>query len=112
MIDSTLYKTLQVIIRHLFCLVLVFNVAGKTLVVDLLHESLDLFELCDSGSEEKELDCKEKELEDYDEQKKFFEDVELDFRSVNELARLHYYEHNLYFNIDSSIILPPPEMRS
>ncbi len=112
MINSTYYKTLQIFIRQLFCLVLIFNVAGKTLVVDLLNESLDLFELCDSNSEEKEVDCKEKELKDYDEEKKFFEDTDLDFKYMNELVGIHYYEHNLYFDIDSSIILPPPERRS
>lgn len=112
MINSTYYKTLQIFIRQLFCLVLVFNVVGKTFVVDLLHESLDLFELCDSSSEEKEVDCKEKELEDYDEEKKFFEDTELVVKYTDEFAGIHYYEHNVYFDIHTSIVLPPPENRS
>lgn len=112
MINSTIYKTLSLFIRQIFCLVLIFNVVGKTFVVDILHESLDLFELCDSTSEEKEIDCKEKELEDYDEQKKFFAESDINFKSLDESAGFHFYEYSPYLEIHSSIILPPPELRS
>ncbi len=112
MINTTFYKAFNLFIKQLFCLVLIFNVVGKTFVVDLLHESFDLFELCDSTSEEKEMDCKEKELEDYEEEKKFLEDIDLEFKYVNEYSGIHYYEHDFYFNIHTSIVLPPPELRS
>lgn len=109
MTKTTIHKSLNFFIRQLFCLVLIFNVAGKTMVLDILHESMDLFELCDSGSEEKELDCKEKEIEDYDEEKKFFSDSILNFKHANETKGAHYYTYNMSLEIHDSIVLPPPE---
>lgn len=110
--NSTFYNVLNLLIKQLFCLVLIFNVVGKTFVVDILHESIDYFELCDSNPEEKELDCKEKEVKDYDEEEKFFADTSLNFKHADETIDLDFYRDNQYFGIHSSIVLPPPEGRS
>lgn len=105
--NSTFYKTLHLFIKQLFCLVLIFNVMGKTVVVEFLHDSFDYFELCDSASEEKEMD--EKEIEDYDEEKKFFVDISLHLKHTEDHMDYHFYKDSSYLNLHSSIVLPPPE---
>lgn len=109
MINTTFNILFYKFIKQLFCLLLIFNVVGKDLIVDIVHESLDFFELCDSNPEEKELDCKEKELEDYDEEKKFLTESTLNLKKHYVHIGCHFYRNNHYFELHTSIVLPPPE---